>query len=159
MISTDEFKKSLGKFASGVTVITYKEKSSYSGITVSSFSSLSLDPPLVLFSINKSYNSHDRLTESKFFAIHILSNEQENLSNSFASSKVNKNDLILSLNPSFKEEIPILPSSLSVLLCENYKIYDGGDHSIFLGKVVYTESDDSREPLLYYNKGYRSLSK
>ena len=158
MISIDDFKKSLGRFASGVTVITYKDQNSYGGITVSSFSSLSMDPPLVLFSINKQYSSHTRLLESQNYAIHILSLEQETLSNNFASSKIDKNELILSLQPKIREGIPLLPSAVSILFCENYKNYEGGDHTIFLGKVVHIEIDESKEPLLYYNKGYRTIS-
>lgn len=159
MVSIEEFKKSLGRFASGVTVITYKDENLYSGVTVSSFSSLSIEPPLVLFSINKSIQSHDRLIVSKYLAINILSSEQEGLSNGFASSKTDKNRMILDLNPEFIENIPILPGVLSYLFCENYKNYDGGDHTIFLAKVIQTNTYEDKEPLLYYNKAYRFISK
>lgn len=158
MFSIEEFKKSLGRFASGVTIITYKEGELLNGITVSSFSSLSLDPPLIVFSINKTAGSHDKLLSSPTYGVHILSSEQETLSNQFASSKVDKNEILRSLKPVFLEDVPILESALSYLVCSNYKTYDGGDHTLFLGKVLKAHTNEDKAPLLYYNKGYRTLS-
>lgn len=157
MLSIEEFKKSLSRFASGVTIVTYTGNGESGGITVSSFSSLSMDPPLVLFSINRSVGSHEKLLQSSHFCIHILSREQETLSNQFSSSKIDKNELLRNISIERKEEIPLLPGSLSRLFCERFAIYEGGDHSIFIGKVLSAETDESKEPLLYYNRGYRTL--
>jgi 3-hydroxy-9,10-secoandrosta-1,3,5(10)-triene-9,17-dione monooxygenase reductase component len=158
MIPLEEFKKSLGRFASGVTLITYTEGSLLSGITVSSFTSLSLDPPLILFNIQKTASSHDKLLHSKGYAVHILSNEQESISNQFSSSKTDRNEVLKSLGPKFIDEIPVLESSLSYLVCSNHKTFEGGDHTIFVGMVNHVYTNESKSPLLYYNKGYRKIS-
>ncbi len=158
MIAIEEFKKSLGRFASGVTLITYRDGSLLSGITVSSFSSLSLDPPLILFNILKTASSHDKLLSSPGYAVHILSNEQESISNQFSSSKTDRNEILKSLDPKFIEDIPVLESSLSYLVCSNHKTYEGGDHTIFIGMVNHAHTNEDKSPLLYYNKGYRKFS-
>jgi flavin reductase (DIM6/NTAB) family NADH-FMN oxidoreductase RutF len=158
MIAIEEFKKSLGRFASGVTLITYRDESFLSGITVSSFTSLSLDPPLILFNIHKTSSSHDKLLASKGFAVHILSSEQESISNQFSSPKTDRNEILKSLNPKYIEDIPVLESSLSYLVCSNHKTYEGGDHTIFVGLVNHSHTNEDKSPLLYYNKGYRKFS-
>ena len=91
---TEDFKKSLSRFASGVTIVTYSFENQKGGITVSSFSSVSLDPPLILFNINKTTPSHEKLISSSHFAVHILSSYQEELSNQFSSSKTDKNEIL-----------------------------------------------------------------
>jgi 3-hydroxy-9,10-secoandrosta-1,3,5(10)-triene-9,17-dione monooxygenase reductase component len=158
MIPIEEFKKSLGRFASGVTLITYRDESLLSGITVSSFTSLSLDPPLILFNIQKKASSHDKLLQSKGYAVHILSNEQESISNQFSSPKTDRNEVLNSLHPKFIDDIPVLENSLSYLVCSNHKTYDGGDHTIFIGMVNHVYTNEDKSPLLYYNKGYRKFS-
>jgi 3-hydroxy-9,10-secoandrosta-1,3,5(10)-triene-9,17-dione monooxygenase reductase component len=157
MPSTEEFKKSLSRFASGVTIVTYSDEKIKGGITVSSFSSLSIDPPLILFNINKSTPSHEKLISSSHFAVHILSTSQEDLSNQFSSSKTDKNEILNSISSETISSCPIIPGSLSVLVCENHKCFEGGDHSIFLGKIISVMTDENKEPLLYFNRAYHTL--
>jgi flavin reductase (DIM6/NTAB) family NADH-FMN oxidoreductase RutF len=158
MLSNDAFKLSLSRFASGVTVVTYKDGEEFGGITVSSFTSLSLDPPLILFNINKNSKSNDFFQKDNYFAVHILSSEQENISNSFASSKINKNDFFKTLQYVEKEGVPIFSGALSVLFCKKETLYDGGDHSIVVGRVLSAETDESKKSLVYYNRGYHTIS-
>ena len=157
MPSTEDFKKSLSRFASGVTIVTYSDGKIKGGITVSSFSSLSMDPPLILFNINKSTPSHEKLISSTHFAVHILSTTQEEQSNQFSSSKTDKNEILDSISSEMISSCPIIPGFLSLLVCENHKSYDGGDHTIFLGKIISVKTDEAREPLLYYNRAYHTL--
>ncbi|MDX1959550.1 MAG: flavin reductase family protein [Leptospiraceae bacterium] len=158
-ISIDDFKKSMGHFASGVTVITYNTGEEIGGITVSSFSSLSLDPMLVLFSIQNSVSSLEKLLNSKYYAINILSSAQQEASSSFASSKIDKSNYLKEVLKESPDEKGIysLKESLSILKCETYKTYEGGDHTIFVAKVLGVTNKDDRRPLLYYNRGYVTI--
>ena len=157
MPSLEEFKKSLSRFASGVTIVTYSVENNKGGVTDSSFSSLSIDPPLILFNINKTTPSHEKLFLSTHFAVHILSSSQQEFSNQFSSSKTDKEDILNKISTETINNCPIIPESLSILVCENFKTYDGGDHTIFLGKIISVRTDEEKEPLLYYNRGYHTL--
>lgn len=157
MLQKDDFKNCLARFASGVTVVTYKDGEEMGGITVSSFTSLSMDPPLVLFNLNRASHSHSVIQSGKGFAIHILSADQEEISNGFASSKVNKHEFLHSIGYDLDGDVPIFGDCLAVLLCEKEVIYDGGDHSIVVARVKTTRVREGLAPLLYYNRGYHRL--
>ncbi len=156
MLSKDDFKNCLALFASGVTVVTYKDKEELGGVTVSSFSSLSLEPPLVLFCLSKNIYSHSVIQNVNHFAIHILQENQENISNTFSNSKINKHEFLQQIGYTLLHNIPILKEYLSLLVCEKQNIYDGGDHSIIIGHVLETKIN-SGNPLLYFNRSYRKL--
>lgn len=156
MLSKDDFKNCLALFASGVTVVSYKLGEEMGGVTVSSFSSLSLEPPLVLFCLDKRIHSHEAIQKVDNFAIHILKETQENISNSFASSKVNKHEFFQQVGYELSHNVPILKEYLALLICKKETIYDGGDHSIIIGKVLETKFENGN-PLLYFNRAYRKL--
>ncbi|RHX96354.1 flavin reductase [Leptospira yasudae] len=156
---TDEvFKNALSHFPSGVTVITYSHLGKNGGLTVSSFSSLSLSPPLILFCLQKNISSHDPIRSSGKFVVNILAQGQDSLSNQFASGKTDKHALIEELECKTGElSLPILPGTLSHIECEVDQFIDGGDHSIVIGRVISAGSDDDRRPLLYYRRNYYSI--
>lgn len=157
-ITKDDFKKAMGHWASGVTIVTYSEDGIYGGLTASSFTSLSVDPFLVLFSVMKNAASHDKIIKIKEFAINILSAEQENLSNQFASSNSDRDTLVHEVG--FTHQVtksPLLNNSLSHLDCTLENVYDGGDHSIIVGKVHYAYTDETKRPLLYFYRKYYSI--
>ncbi|MGJ4752142.1 flavin reductase family protein [Leptospira kmetyi] len=157
-ITEDVFKNALSHFPSGVTVITYSHLGKNSGLTVSSFSSLSLNPPLVLFCLQKNITSHDPIRSSGKFVVNILAQGQDSLSNQFASGKTDKHVLIEELGCKTGElGVPILPGTLSHIECEVDQFVDGGDHSIVIGRVVSAGAEDSLRPLLYYRRGYYSI--
>ena len=157
-ITKDDFKKAMGHWASGVTIVTYSENGIYSGLTASSFTSLSVDPFLVLFSVLKTTASHDKILQIKEFAINILSSEQESLSNQFAKPDTDRNAIVH--ENGFTQEVtksPLLKNSLCNLDCTLDKVYEGGDHSILVGKVHYVHTDESKRPLLYFYRKYYSI--
>ncbi|PJZ53285.1 flavin reductase family protein [Leptospira adleri] len=156
---TDEvFKNALSHFPSGVTVITYSHLGKQSGLTVSSFSSLSLNPPLILFCLQKNIASHDPIRSEGKFVVNILAQGQDSLSNQFASGKTDKHALIEELRCKKGElGLPILPGTLSYIECEVDQFVDGGDHSIVIGRVISAGADDSQRPLLYYRRNYYSI--
>ena len=97
-VTDNTFKELMKRFASGVTLITFENDGKYSGLTVSSFCSLSMNPPLILICIDKKIPSHNSLENGSSFGVNICNSEQGNLAWDFANSNVDKNELILSLN-------------------------------------------------------------
>jgi flavin reductase (DIM6/NTAB) family NADH-FMN oxidoreductase RutF len=137
----------MGQFASGVTVVTMRDGDQPVGITVSSFASLSLDPPLVLVCIDNRGRSHDALARADMFAVNILSEDQEATARTFASRTVDKfanADWRWSSNG-----IPTLDGVLATVECRIANALPGGDHTIFVGEVVALETQAGR-PLVYH---------
>ena len=155
VIDQATFRFVLGHFASGVTVVTTATGTTYHGITVSSFCSVSLDPPLVLVCIDRRVRSHDAIVQAGVFAVNILARENEALSNHFASRTEDK---FANVAYHFATTgAPLLDDVLATLDCRLYAQLPGGDHSIFVGEVLATTTHDDTEPLAYYKGGYRQL--
>ena len=154
-IDTPSLRNALGSFATGVTVITALGiKGQKVGMTANSFSSVSLDPALVLWSIGRDSNCFDDFIAAKAFAIHILTSDQQELSNRFANTSC---DRFTGLEcPEGVMGIPLLPHSSACFQCTIEHQYDGGDHVILVGKVVeFTDSGD--KPLIFHRGDYASL--
>ena len=156
VIDLREFRNSLGMFVTGVTVVTTTGADGGPvGVTVSSFNSVSLDPPLILFSVGHDSASLASLREASGYAVNVLAADQVEVSNRFARSGGDK-----WAGVSYEvglEGAPVIPGSLAVFECLPYAIYDGGDHDIFVGKVVEHRSNSGAEPLIFFSGGYRRL--
>ena len=146
----------LGCFATGVTVVTcLTADGSPTGLTVNSFTSVSLDPPLLLVCLYKGAASAQALIEASHFAINVLQTGQQPASITF-STRVE--DRFGSTPWSCGEAgAPILKDSLGVFECERFAVYDGGDHHILVGQVVKASFDAGLDPLLYFRGRYRRL--
>ena len=146
----------LGCFATGVTVVTcVDEEERPAGLTVNSFTSVSLDPPLLLVCLHKMAASSGTLTSTSHFAINVLQTEQQPASITF-STRVE--DRFGSMAWSCGEAgAPILKDSLCVFECERFAVYDGGDHHILVGRVMKASFDAAVDPLLYFRGRYRRL--
>jgi len=146
----------LGCFATGVTVVTcVKPDGEPAGITVNSFTSVSLDPPLLLVCLHKEAASAGALVSASHFAINVLQTGQQPASITF-STRVE--DRFGTMPWSCGEAgAPILKDSLGVFECENYAVYDGGDHHILVGQVVKASFDAGLDPLLFFRGRYRRL--
>ena len=154
-IEQTEFRRALGHFASGVTVITTQHEGQLHGTTVSSFCSLSLNPPLVLVSIDLNSNIHDLILASEIFGVNILAEHAETLSQHFARRTADKfSNIHYTLG---KFGIPLLEDALVRLECRLTARYPGGDHSIFIGEVVSTSTRSHSLPLLYFRSKYGRL--
>lgn len=147
-----EFRRALGMFATGVTIVTTTAADGTPvGITANSFNSVSLDPPMVLWSLANNARSLPAFSSSTHWNVHILSNEQEALSNRFARAGEDKfSGLEMDPQPS---GAPLLPGCSARFQCKNAFKYDGGDHTIFVGEVVQYDSS-ALPPLLYVTGGY-----
>ncbi|NOK57576.1 MAG: flavin reductase [Chloroflexi bacterium AL-W] len=153
-IDEARFRQTMGYFASSVTVVTTQYNHQPYGITVSSFASLSLRPPLVLICIDTSLRTHDAIISAGCFAVNFLEKHQEHLSRRFASRDDNK-----FVNVSWFEGqlgLPLLENVHATIECKLHNTLPGGDHSIFVGEVAFTEVYEG-SPLLYYRRGYHEL--
>lgn len=151
-VSQEEFRSALSRFASGVSVVTTKDAAGkLHGITVSAFSSVSLSPPLVLICIEKATGSHYAFLESGLYVVNILSAEQAELSERFASQVPDKfAGVEISLNT---DGIPALTGCIASIECRVKQTCDGGDHTIFIGEVESAASHNG-DPLLYFRSDY-----
>jgi len=150
-INKNSFKLAMSKFASGITIISINNKKSFIGKTVSSFSSLSLSPPLCLFALDKNSSSISKFVNSKFIGINILDKKQKKLSKHFAI----KNNLWG--NTKFflsKNKVPLVKNAIVNLNCQKFKTYRIGDHIIFICKILELQIIKSKKPLIYYNNKY-----
>jgi flavin reductase (DIM6/NTAB) family NADH-FMN oxidoreductase RutF len=154
-VTQQEFRETLALWPSGVTVVTAREGEIPLGMTVSSFSSLSLDPPLVLACIAKSAKSHDGIVAAPGFAIHVLSRDQEDISRLFARPGPEKFDGIAASEGPYRA--PVLPLGVARLMCAHHAGIDGGDHTILIGRVLEVERTD-QPPLIYWDRDYRSAT-
>jgi flavin reductase (DIM6/NTAB) family NADH-FMN oxidoreductase RutF len=141
-------------YPQGVTVVTVKSSDGPKGITVSSFTSVSLDPPLVLVSIARSTALHKTLMNAPGFAVNFLADDQKSVSDRFAG-RMELKDRFEGLK--FREGLtgaPIIDGARAVIECKAWKAYDGGDHSLLIGEVIEARAVNSKRPLVYYSQQY-----
>ena len=154
--TTRDFRDGLGSFATGVCVISANPEGWQPfGMTVNSFASVSLDPPLVLWSLQSDSELYEAFEKTERFAVNILRSDQEELSNQYAR----KGDHLLSAEH-FEigaSGVPILPQTLVSLECELEARHPGGDHVILVGRVVELTQRNNGDPLLFCSGAYRHL--
>lgn len=152
-VDAKAFKDALSRFASGVTVVTVPDGEETLGITVSAFLSVSLDPPLVLVSIDKRARSHDAFVRAGRYAVSVLAAGQDPISNYFAGWKHPDQTVDLA-RP--EGGVPVVPDALAALQCSLDRAVDAGDHTLFLGRVEHVTVRDG-DPLLYFRGRYRAV--
>ncbi len=147
-INLDEFRRALGCFATGVAVVTTVDANGdWAGMTVSSFNSVSMDPPLVLWSIANNSANYETFMRAEYFAVNVLTIGQQELSSRFASRRTDKFDGL-----ECREGLhgaPILPKYAACFECRTEVRHDGGDHKIIVGRVLRLEDRDE-DPLIFY---------
>ena len=151
-----EFRQALGMFATGVTVITARAiDGSLVGLTANSFNSVSLDPPLILWSLGLKARSLEQFKHCKHFAVNILSAAQTDLAMSFSRSDANRFDGVdFDLS---RDGVPIIKGCLAYFECSNRSQYVEGDHIIFVGQVEHVSSS-AGEPLIYQNGRFAGIA-
>ncbi|MFN7804212.1 MAG: flavin reductase family protein [Planctomycetaceae bacterium] len=149
-------RKIMGQFATGVTVVTTGEGAARTGLTVSSFTSLSLDPPLILVAIDNRSTSREDIRRNGSFAVNILSVDQEEASRKFATP--GPKDFSAFAWKTAVTGAPILEGSLAWVDCRLHSVLPGGDHEIFVGEIVAGDTSEQQTPLLYYSGKYRRVS-
>lgn len=151
MIDAKALRGALGSFATGVTIVTTNHEGRNVGLTANSFNSVSLDPPLVLWSLAKKSSNIDAFMNTGAFAVHILSSDQEDLSNRFATPGIDKFEGIETEGG--RDDVPLLRDCAARFECQTAYRYDGGDHIIFVGEVLEL-SHSEKEPLLFHQGKY-----
>jgi len=157
-MDSKQLRNLFGQFATGVTIIgTHNGQGDNFGLTVNSFSSVSLDPPLIMFCIIRDSSSLEPMERSECFSVSILAAEQENISNTMAkkggSEKFDTVDTFTA-----ETGAPIIRGNIGWLDCKLWKLHDGGDHLIVVGEVVAGEAGKG-EPLLFAGGRYARLAK
>ena len=152
-----EFRRVLGHFPTGVAVVTARSGDGPPrGLTANALTSVSLDPPLVLVCVEHAADTHDVIADAEAFAISVLAEDDEAAARRFASYQTDaKFDGV-----AYRSEVtgaPVLEEALAWVDCRLWATYDGGDHTIFVGRVVDGDADDG-PPLIYFRGGYGRLA-
>ncbi|BBP99983.1 hypothetical protein BSFA1_51120 [Burkholderia sp. SFA1] len=152
------FRDALSAFPSGVTIVsTTDEQGRHWGFTASSFSSVSMNPPLVLVCIANTADSHAAFVKARRYAINILSQEQKDVAMHFARKGVDKfGPHAFRFGTEDDPHPPMLPGSMASLVCVARDVHEAGDHTVLIGEIQDVELGDAT-PLVYYNRGFRNL--
>ena len=159
MIDSETYRAVLGRFASGIVVITLRGNDGVDhGMTVSAFCSLSLEPTLVLVCIDHAASMHPLMLEHPTFGVNILSSEQEAYSRRFAAEEDDRFDGIAYTRG--ENGVVLLADALAHMECHVVRHYDAGDHTIFIAEIDRAEPTAAEgRPLLYYRGGYAQLER
>jgi flavin reductase (DIM6/NTAB) family NADH-FMN oxidoreductase RutF len=154
-----ELRRVFGRFATGITIVTAGDEDPR-GMTANSFTSVSLDPPMVLICVLRDASMHETIQRHQAFAVSVLSNRQERVARHFANrhrprgqAEFEDVDSI----PGPRTGCPVLPEALAWFECSLSAVYDGGDHSIFLGEIVTLGHGTDEDALLFFAGAYRRL--
>jgi len=149
-------------WSSGVTVVTSKDGDECSGMTASSFTSIALEPPLILVCLSKGAHTSQQILASQQFAVSILGAHQELVSAQFAgyTKLLEGTDRFYQIDTfTHKIGIPLLTNAIAWLECKVHNVHDGGTHHIFIGEVLAADhKDDPALPLVYHNRGYWEIT-
>jgi flavin reductase ActVB len=148
------FREAMTRFASGVTIVTTVDVAGrWYGFTASAFTSLSLEPPLVLVCIATSADSHAAFVAAPQFMVNVLASDHEQLALRFATKGISKFD-DGNFRPGAASGLPVLDDALVSLNCQSRASHEGGDHTILIGEVKYVRVHTSKRPALHYGKRF-----
>lgn len=156
--SEHDFKQCLGSFATGVTVVSTTVDKTLYGVTINAFCSVSLTPPLVLFCLDKSAHCFPAYQKASHFCINVLNDKQKNLSLAFSGNQQEPWKYVDYTVE--KSGCPIIQDNVAFLECEKWANYDGGDHAIFVGKVLALghHGSNANNPLIYHKSQYHKIN-
>ena len=155
----DAFRKVMGHFATGVTIVTTATDGMLHGFTANAVTSLSLDPLLFLVCVDKKANAHGELQRSRHFGVSMLSARQVEVSNKFAKTGLPEEGSLRGV--SFRvgtTGVPLVEGAIACLECEVHELLEGGDHTIVIGRAVDGSVGADEAPLLYFRGRYRRLA-
>lgn len=147
-----QLRRTLGNFATGVTVVTYADEDAFRGATVNSFTSVSLEPPLVLVSLMRTAKATQRL-QDRSFTINVLHETQLQTALQFAGKPQEDHHIDWVTD----DGVPRINGSLAYFTCDPWRMYDGGDHVLVLGKVRAFGQQDDLEPLVFYRGAWGAV--
>ncbi|TLS36880.1 flavin reductase family protein [Pseudalkalibacillus caeni] len=148
------FRNAMGKFATGVTVITTKCDDDVHGMTANAFMSVSLDPKLVVVSVGHNATMHEKIKKAGRFAVSILSDEQEEMSMYFAGQIKDKREIEFD----WFNDLPVISGSLANVMCRVYEAHPAGDHTLYIGEVEDIFVKEEGAPLAFFEGKYCNIS-
>jgi flavin reductase (DIM6/NTAB) family NADH-FMN oxidoreductase RutF len=155
----EELRQAMRQWATGVTIVSAHHNGRRHGMTVSSFTSLSLDPPLVLVSLEQVTKTHRLVQQAGYFGVTILDESQQEISDRFAGRITEFSDRFGELETfTMVSGSPLLAHGLAWIDCRVVVTYQAGDHTVFIGEVLAVKSGQAGQPLIYYNRDYRRLN-
>ncbi|NRB53438.1 MAG: flavin reductase family protein [Saprospiraceae bacterium] len=158
MMDTLELRKVMGQFATGVTVITTQSGEDHFGFTANSYTSVSLEPPLILFCLHKDSKGCPVFLKNGAFAVNILADDQVEISNGFANRALSAEERFELISyTKGKSGSPIIDEAMGYLDCRLSSSLESGDHVIFIGEVIDMGQHPDKRPLIYFQGGYREL--
>ena len=153
-VGPEEYRRALRRFATGVTIVTVHSDDGPHGMTASSFAAVSLEPPLILVSLEKSSRTRALIFEGGTFAVNVLGADQESISREFATrGEKSFEDLPHRLGTT---KAPILDGSLAWIECTTKEWIDAGDHDVVIAEVIASDVKDG-DPLVYFDRAYRRI--
>lgn len=155
-VDAEVFRQGLRRWASGVTVVTAKSGDEQHGMTVSAFSSVSADPPLVLICANRASRTNGVIRQGGRFTVNVLAADQQDVSSVFASSKLEESRFERVGWRAGESGVPLIEGALVNLECRVESSHDHGSHTVYIGYVEVAHVAD-KQPLLYYNGAYRDV--
>jgi flavin reductase (DIM6/NTAB) family NADH-FMN oxidoreductase RutF len=159
-LDPDIFRLALRSWTTGVTIVTSVHENVQHGMTVSSFTSVSVTPPQILIAISHNTRTHHLITRSRIFGVTILASEQGEISDRFAGRVPDELDRFDGLETfSLETGAPLLRGGLACVDCRVSSTLDSGGHTIFVGDVVAAQDFRTEDPLIYFNRQYRKLQK
>ncbi len=153
-VGREAYRRALRKFASGVTVVTVAKDKELHGMTASSFAAVSLEPPMVLVSLEKGSHTRELVLEVQRFGVNVLAEDQEDVARGFSRAGYKPFDT--TGHHLGHTGVPLLDGSLTNLECSIFRSIDAGDHDVVIADVLHTKTRDGA-PLVYFNRAYRSL--
>lgn len=160
-IPSGDFRTAMGRFASGITIMTTLQDGAAHAMTANAFTSVSLDPPLVMVCVDKGVRMHDAVLDCGFWAISVLADSHQSIAQRFAKSGRDLRSQFdgIGTAPGPKTGCLLIEGALSWLECRTWATYDGGDHTIVVGEVLSLGADDlvDSAALIYYAGQYREL--
>jgi flavin reductase (DIM6/NTAB) family NADH-FMN oxidoreductase RutF len=158
-VSPTDLRRAAGQFATGITIITVSSPKGPHGMTANSFTSVSLDPPLLLVSVDLRRRAHAFLERAERFAISVLSEEHRELSARFAGQQgEERQDTFADVAHTLTADgLPLITGALAHFVCRRFAVYPAGDHSLFLGQVEQLDYQPGLAPLLYFGGRYHAI--
>ncbi len=148
------YRRAIGRFATGVTVVTAQRGEQLAGMTASAVASLSLEPPMLLVCINNRLPTHTALEHSQRFGVNVLGEGDEELALHFARPS---RDKFAGISVTLDHGVPLLERAIARFVCDVHERLPGGDHTIFTGLIRHCEHVPSRRPLLYFASGFSGI--
>lgn len=159
-VDIQKFKTLMSNYCSGVSIITINKNGQAHGLTVASFTSVSLEPPLILFCRKTTTRNYSSLDVGDDFVVNVLCEKQEKEAMQFANPKLDSKARFDGIATTYNhKQIPVLEGNLFHLNCQVVNAYSEGDHIIYIGKVEGGNYDQEMNPLLYFQRGFRSIFK